>query len=285
MRPRFLLVVALAATLLAGCGSVFSSSSNTTGGSAKQAGKSSEPPKPPKPVGPPPAKESINHAEKRIQRVASSSDCDVVNKLNPLHRPDLNTAARCESLKNLGDLKPAAAASYGDAGVIDYSLGIRTMSLVLVRQPDGLFHVLFPDYLVATPSVGTKYANQFDGAAQGAVKALRIHRCGAFLANANRELGPGSLSKGDACDFVDNNPVADVFGSDQEAGIDRLGGNRNFGFFGISSPGGYFTLVFAHETPADYLPQGKTLPKDAPAYGFTGIYLTNSPKKARGHGG
>ena len=267
--------MALGATLLAGCGGG-TSSSTTDRATADQTAK------PPKPVRPPPAKESVERAEKRIRRLASSKDCDVVNKLNLLHRPDLNTTARCESLQALAELQPTGAASYGSAAVIDYSLGIRTMTLVLLRQPDGLFHVAFPDYFVARSSAGTRYAHQFDLAAQRAVKALRIHDCAAFVANAVREFGPGSLSKAVACDYVDDNPVAAVFGSYQEASIDRLGGNRNFGFFGISAPGGYFTLVFAHETPADYLPQGEKLPKDAPAYGFAGVYLTNSSKQAKG---
>jgi hypothetical protein len=275
LRPRSLLAVALAAALLAGCGGGKSSSTTGAGASAGQ------PAKPPKPVGPAPARESVQEAEKRIQRLASSNDCDVVNELNLLHRPDLNTKARCESLQGLADLELKDGASYGDAAVIDYSLGIRTMSLVLVRQPDGLFHVAFPDYFVAESSVGTKYAQQFDRAAQRAVKALRTHDCGLFLANAVREIGPGSLSKSDACHFVDNNLIASAFSSYSQASIDRLGGNRNFGFFGISATVGYLTLVFAHETPSDYLPQGKTLPKDAPAYGFAGVYLTNSPKKTK----
>ena len=275
VRPRSLLAVALAATLLPGCGGLKSSSTTSAETSAGQAAK------PPKPVGPPPARESVPEAEKRIQRLASSNDCDVVNELNLLHRPDLNTKARCEYLQGLGGLEAKGGASYGDAAVIDYSLGIRTMSLVLVRQPDGLFHVAFPDYFVAESSVGTKYAQQFDRAAQRAVKALRTHDCGLFLGNAVREIGPGSLSKGDACHFVDNNLIASAFSSYSQASIDRLGGNRNFGFFGISATVGYLTLVFAHETPADYLPQGKTLPKDAPAYGFAGVYLTNSPKKTK----
>ncbi len=275
VRPRSLLAVALGAVLLAGCGGGKSSSTTSAGASAGQAAK------PPKPVGSPPARESVPEAEKRIQRLASSNDCDVVNKLNLLHRPDLNTTARCESLQGLAGLAVKGGASYGDAAVIDYSLGIRTMSLVLVRQPDGLFHVAFPDYLVAQSSVGTKYADQFDRAAQGAVKALRTHHCAQFLANAYREIGPGSLSKSDTCNFVDNNPIAGAFSSYPQASIDGLGGNRNFGFFGISAPAGYLTLVFAHETPSDYLPPGKTLPKGAPAYGFAGVYLTNSPKKAK----
>jgi hypothetical protein len=275
VRPRSLLAVALAATLLAGCGGGKSSSTTGAGASAGQAAK------PPKPVGPPPARESVPEAEKRIQRLASSNDCDVVNELNLLHRPDLNTKARCESLQGLAGLQVNSGASYRDAAVIDYSLGIRTMSLVLVRQPDGLFHVAFPDYFVAQSSVGTKYAHQFDHAAQGAVKALRTHHCAQFLANAVREIGPGSLAKSDACQFVDNNPIASVFSSYSQASIDRLGGNRNFGFFGISALAGYYTLVFAHETPSDYFPQGETLPKGAPAYGFAGVYLTNSPKKTK----
>ena len=271
--------MALGATLLAGCGGGESSSTTTNGASASQAAK------PPKPVGAPPARESVEQAEKRIRRLASSKDCDVVNKLNLLHRPDLNTKARCESLQALAELQPTGAASYGSAAVIDYSLGIRTMTLVLLRQPDGFFHVAFPDYFVAQSSAGTRYAHQFDRAAQRAVKALRVHDCEAFVANAVREFGPGSLSKADTCDYVDDNPVAAVFSSYQEASIDRLGGNRNFGFFGISAPGGYFTLVFAHETPADYLPQGEKLPKGAPAYGFAGIYMTNSPKKKKSANG
>jgi hypothetical protein len=276
-----LLAVALLTLPLAGCGLLPSGSKR--GDSSSQARTSStEAPSPAKPVGPPPARESVEEAERRIRRLASSSDCDVVNRLNLLHRPDLNTAARCESLQRLAGLNPVAGATYGAAAVIDYSLGIRSMSLVLVRQPDGLFHVLFPDYFVATRSVGTKYAHQFDAAAKRAVKALRIHRCGLFLANANRELGPGSLSKSDACGFVRDNPVATIFGSYPEAAIDRLGGNQNFGFFGISAPGGYFTLVFAREMPSDYLPQGKELPKGAPTYGFAGLYLANAPQRGNG---
>jgi hypothetical protein len=83
----------------------------------------------------------------------------------------------------------------------------------------------------------------------------------------------------------DNNLVASAFSSYPQAPIDRLGGNRNFGFFGISAPAGYYILVFAHETPSDYLPQGETLPKGAPAYGVAGVYLTNSPKETKGNKG
>jgi hypothetical protein len=275
IRQRLLLVIALAATLLFGCGGGDSSSPTTTASSGGQVAR---------PVPPPPAKESIKQAQRRIRQTASSSHCNVVNKLNLLHRPDLDTKARCESLRQLAKLQPVDAASYGAGGVIDYSLGIRTMSLVLVRQDDGLFHVAFPDYFVATRSVGTKYAPGFDAAAKRAVKALRIHRCGLFRANANRELGPGALDRAEACNFVADNPVAATFSSYPEASIDRLGGNQNFAFFGISAPGGYFTLVFAHETPSDYLPQGERLRRHAPDYGFAGIYLTNSPKKTHGQG-
>jgi hypothetical protein len=264
-----------ACLLAAGCG----------GGQAPAASPAvSHAAKPPKPVGPPPARESVRQAEKRIQRLASSNDCDVVDKLNLLHRPDLKTKAHCDSLRNLAGLKAVGGEAYGDAGVIDYALGIRTMSVVLLRQPDGLFHVAFPDYFVGRASIGTKYAHQFDPAAQRAVKAMRIHRCGLFRANAVTELGPGSLSKTDACAFVDHNPVATVFSSYPEASIDRLGGNGNFAFYGIGGPGGYLTLVFAHETRSDYLPNGEKLPKGAPAYGFAGVYLTNGPKKKSANG-
>jgi hypothetical protein len=240
---------------------------------------------PPKPVGPPHARESVRHAENRIQRLASSNDCDVVNELNLAHRPDLNTKARCDYLRGLAGLRAVDGEAYGDAAVIDYALGIRTMSLVLMRQPDGLYHVAFPDYFVAGSSVGTKYAHQFTGAALRTVKALRTGDCRGFLANASRELGPGSVGKSQACEFVGDNPVATVFSTYQQASIVRLGGDRNFGFFGIASPGGYLTLAFARETPADYLPEGRSLPKGAPRYGFAGIFLTNSPKKAKGDSG
>jgi len=271
-----LAIAAVPASLLAaGCGGEQAPAASPT---VSQAAK------PPKPVGPPPTRESIRQAEARIQRLASSSDCKVVDKLNLLHRPDLNTKARCESLRNLAGLKAVGGEAYGDAGVIDYALGIRTMSVVLVRQPDGLFHIAFPDYFVARASVGTKYAHQFDSAVKRSVKAMRLRRCGMFRANAVAELGPGSLGKSDACNFVDQNPVATVFSTYQEASIDRLGGNGNFAFFGIAGPGGYLTLVFAHETPSDYLPNGEKLPTGAPPYGFAGVYLTNRPKKKSANG-
>src|SRR5918996_6501443 len=140
---------------------------------------------------PPAAQESIGEAEKKIRFLLASDDCDAINELNPVSRQEfLNTEDRCELLKRLDGLKVRGAEEYGDAGaVIDFASGKRTVSAVLIRDQDGLFHVAFIDLLRGVPSVDTRFAKQFDGAAERAVEALADKDCDAFLDVAYRRPG------------------------------------------------------------------------------------------------
>ena len=276
------LAVALGvAALLAGCG-VFGSSSSSTSSTSQAGGGAQPAPKPPKPVAAPKAKQSVQEAEKQIAKLSASNNCKTVYKLNPIGaRAGLNNPARCQQLQGLAGLQADGAASYKGGAVIDYALGIRTLSVVLVRDSDGRLRVAFPDYFLPRPSVGTKLAPEFDGAARRAVKALRTHDCSLFTANALQELGPVSAGDQAACDFAKNNAIATVFSGYPQARIERLGGDANVAFYGVGGPGGFFTLVFARETPSDYLPATKPLSKKAPEYGFATLYLTGKPPKAK----
>ena len=277
------LVLGLAVAALAGCGTsgVFGGTTTSEAGTTTtgaQAGTTTtaevKVPKPPKPLEPPKARQSVAAAEAQIAKL-SAGGCKSAYKLNPIALRDaLDNQARCRQLQSLAGLHADGATSYKGGAVIDYALGIRSMSVVLIRDSDGKLRVAFPDYFVTRSSAGTKLAPGFDRSASKAIKGLRTHDCSLFRAYASQELGPASVGKDEACKFAEENPVADVFSGDPEAEIQQLGGNANFAFYGIGGPASYFTLVFARESSSDYLPKGTTLSRDAPELGFAGIYVT-----------
>jgi hypothetical protein len=280
-----LVAIAFVVVALAGC-SVFGSSGkeSTTGSSATTT--EAKVPKSAKPLEVPKPTASVQDAEKQIAKL-SASGCKAAYKLNPVNtRSFLDNQSRCRQLQGLAGLKVDDAATYKGGAVIDYALGVRTLSVILVRDQDGALRVATPDYFLADPSVGTKLAPQFDQAALKTVNALRTHDCALFLRYASQELGPASVGRKQACDFANKNPVADVFGSYPQAKLQRLGGNANVAFYGIGTPYTYYTLVFTKETSGDYFPQGQSLTKDAPTYGYSGIYLTGQSKpKSKQSGG
>ena len=263
---------------LAGCGSVFGSGGKEGTTQSSTTTTEAKVPKSAKPLEVAKPTESVQDAEKQIAKL-SASNCKAAYKLNPINtRSFLNNQSRCRQLQGLAGLTVDDAATYKGGAVIDYALGVRTLSVILVRDQDGALRVATPDYFLADPSVGTNFAPQFDQAALKTVNALRTHDCGLFLRYASQELGPATAGKKAACDFANKNPVADVFGSYPEAKVQRLGGNANIAFYGVGSPYAYFTLVFTKETPSDYFPEGQSLTKNAPTYGYSGIYLTGQSK-------
>src|SRR5206468_11349151 len=128
-------------------------------------------------------------------------------------RSFLDNQSRCRQIQGLAGLKVDGAATYKGGAVIDYALGVRTLSVILVRDQDGALRVATPDYFLPNRSVATKFAPQFDQAALKTVNALRTHNCALFLRHASQELGPASAGQKQACDFANKNPVADVFGT------------------------------------------------------------------------
>jgi hypothetical protein len=227
---------------------------------------------------PPAAQESIGEAEKKIRFLLASDDCDAINELNPVSRQEfLNTEDRCELLKRLDGLKVRGAEEYGDAGaVIDFASGKRTVSAVLIRDRDGLFHVAFIDLLRGVPSVDTRFAKQFDGAAERAVEALADKDCDAFLDVAYRRPGRFAGSREQVCTFVEQNPIANAFEAYPKAKTKRLGGNEGYGFYSVSTPGVHYTVVLAEQTEKGAPPEAPPLPKGAAEYGFVDAIVTNT---------
>jgi 4-amino-4-deoxy-L-arabinose transferase-like glycosyltransferase len=236
-------------------------------------GKASQP----RLVEPPASRESVKEAKKKITTLLASDECDRINELNPVSRQQfLDTKDRCESLKRLDGLKVRGAEPYGDAGaVIDYASGSRTISAVLIRDRDGLFHVAFIDGLRGVPSADTKLAKQFDGAAERGVKALANRDCDAFLDVAHRRFGRGAGSRDQVCPRVDENPIAKLFEAYPKAKTKRLGGNEAYGFYSVSTPGVHVTAVLARQTEKGAPAEAPPLPKAAAKYGYVDDYVTN----------
>jgi hypothetical protein len=187
--------------------------------------------------------------------------------------------SRCEVLKVLAGLQVSGAATYGDvAGVVDYERGDRTVSVLLVGDRDGLFHVTYIDAFLGTPSVGSERAPELDLAADHAVRALRRGDCAAFLEAAYRRFGFAGGTDAEVCDRVKGNPLAALDPRGQ-ARLERLGGNAHYAFYGLDTPSSYVTLIAAHQTESgvpETMPERiAALPKDAPAYGFVDAFRTN----------
>lgn len=285
--PISVAAAALALLAVIGCGGGGSTTSG--GGSTTSANGGGGPgtatstvgtaPKP----GPPADKESIGQAKDRIAQLASSNDCEQVNKLNPLSRPGLSGDARCEALQRLAALKATGAAQYGDGGVIEYALPSRPLAVLLVRDSDGLFKITYEDSRLRSPSIGTPFAKQFDAVADQAVKALAHKDCDAFYAVAFQEFGPSAGDKSAVCDRLDVNPLVPQLEKDPGAEPKRMGGNGSFAFYGLDLPGSFWTLILAKETQQDVFPKGSPgLPKGAPTYGYVDGFRTNPPPSEPG---
>jgi hypothetical protein len=232
-----------------------------------------------KPPGPPAISETIDAAVRRIDDVVSSGDCEQIGALNPLTRPKMANPSRCEVLKGLAGLQVKRAAAYGGvAGVVDYVRGDRIVSVLLVGDRDGLFHVAYIDAFRGTPSVGTERVSDLDSAAERAVRALRQHDCAAFLEAAYRRFGFAGGTDAEVCERVKVNPLAGLEPRGQ-ARLERLGGNGHYAFYGLDTPSSYLTLITAQQTEAgvpETMPERiAALPNGAPAYGFVDAFRTN----------
>ena len=120
---RALLAAALIAALaivLAACGGDDEEPTTTTGaagtpaagaGGTAAAGEAAL-------MGPPPVKEKVGDAVKRLEAALESGDCDKINELNPLGRPLISTEQRCELLKRLKGLKVKDTAEFGKLGAV-----------------------------------------------------------------------------------------------------------------------------------------------------------------------
>jgi len=218
--------------------------------------------------------ESVAEARRRISRVLATERCKRINGLNPLSRPQLDAAARCESLRRIADLAPVAAEHFGSGGaVIDYVRGARTVSVLLVRDSDDRLHVAFIDPFLGEPSVGSAMPDAFDRAARDAVASLRAGGCEEFLALAYRRLGPGAGSRGEVCSRLDAYGPAKLLRDAPEAKPRRYGGNGSYALYRVAAGDADLTFVLARQEDAEGLPgEVAELPGEAARYAFVDAY-------------
>ena len=237
-----------------------------------------------KPIGPPPQKEGFGDAQKRIQSVVATGDCDKINALVLVTPPGADKERlqkRCKALKRrLGAGKPIKAQSFaGLAGVLDYQTRTRNFSAFLLRGADGLYHFAYFDRFHDAPTVGTPFAPKFKDVAQAAFDSLRTKNCDAYLKVAYAASGPSSQGKKKVCPRVKKNVVAKFLEKGPPAVPKLIGGNRFFAFYGIDTSN-YLTMVLARESPSQRpssLPKdAMVLPKGAPEYAFVRVYRTNA---------
>jgi hypothetical protein len=224
-----------------------------------------------KPIPPPKPRETIDEAVERIGETISSDNCDQVNRLTPLSRQ----YDACSGLQGFAAVLVTGSASYGNAaGVIEYGSGVALRNAILIVDSDGLYHFAFADPYNTEPSVGTKFASQFDDAARDAVKTMRDGDCDAFKRVALVAFGPGSTPEL-TCTYVSQSPLTQLVVRYPQAEPKRLGGNGDYAFYSVSSPEANITMVMARESATGMAPGAPPLPSGAPEFGFVEAYPTN----------
>jgi hypothetical protein len=230
--------------------------------------------------GAPPANETFEEARTRIDNVIQTRNCREINALSLLTTASPGDSAElCRSLQAVAGLKVLGAAAYGDqAGVIDFAAGDHVLSMVVLRDSDGLFHVAFVSPFNGQTTINTPLASGFHRAAQGAVAAIRDRNCNAFMAVANRRLGPGTLPPPQACDAVTApGGLSELLKGSPKAKPISLGGNGFYAFYAVPTRTAFLTLVLAKETnavPPSIASTSRALPRGAPRYGYVQAYQT-----------
>ena len=261
-----LLAVAVAGTLVAGCGGGDDSASAPEAASGK-------------PLEPPQAKESLSEAQRRIDDLVNGDDCDEINTLNPITRTALNTPEHCDYLQQLAGLEVVGKQEVPGGGLIEYERGEGVVTAILIVDSDRRYHVALLDPLNPGRTVGTPFAHEFDRVAAEAVEALQEPDCGRYLDLAHRYGRAASLKPDEACEALTPNPVQAVLATAPSAKPTSLGGNSRYAFYSLASPSLQITMVLARQTN-EGLPKGiDPLPADAPEYAFIDGYQTSPPAK------
>lgn len=272
-------VLALAVLLMgAGCGEDSSESSSPDDATTTDTSKTGKGGKETM-LSAPEAKESIEDAQRRIDRAIASEDCDRINSLELPSRQDAyDTASRCEGLiTQLSGAKPGDAEAFKGGGIIEYSRDDVPINVLTVLDRDGRFYLLLADLFLAERSVGTSFADGFDRMAHAAVGALAEKDCDAFLDAAYPRFGIAGVSrpKSDVCDYVNENPIANLTAMDIAVKPKPLGGNSSYAFYGVSGPDVHFTIVMARLSDTEQPESAPKLPKDAPEYGVLDVLPTH----------
>jgi len=287
-------LAAIAATaILVGCGGssgsgTASSTGSGSGGSASTSGGSTSTTAVhhAKPVGPPPQKESLADAAKRIASTVASGDCAKINALDvktPKNASQQKLQKSCAKLKKRLAKKPSKMQSFkGLAGVFDYAGKRRHSTAVLLRTSDGLYHYAFTSRFVNGPTVGTPFAPKYNEVAKTAFNALKTKNCDAFLKVAYVVTGPASKGRQKVCPRFSKNIVAKTVEKTPSATPKLIGGNRYFAFYGVNGKT-YLTMVLARQSPSQRPPGTKpgklVVPKGAPEYAYVDAFPTNEKQK------
>ena len=265
--PRLLIVGLVTSAVLGGCGSGSTTAQSqwpptVTPYQVVSTGR---------PIGPPSSREGIDAARRRIDQAIASKDCGRIGPLYTIGSPSRESRESCSLLVGLAQTTTAAgmSSSYGEeAGVLDYVASGESVSLVLVRQADGLFHIAFPVAHRAPASVGTEIGKDADAVAATLVNSVRAGSCAGFLSVVDPHAGVGSLPRDQACDSLQNDPIRAAAFNAPDVRPRRLGGNRLFAFYAFDTPGSYLTIVLARGDTGD--PSGAL-----GSYGYIASFVTN----------
>jgi len=199
-----------------------------------------------KPIGPPPHREDIDDAQRRIAAAGASGDCERIADVFVTGSPAGKTTSSCELISSIGASKPTGLAAYGnEAGVIDYATSSRGATLVMIRQADGLFHIVFTIAHSKAASAGTPLGKGADAVATSAVEAIHHQNCDAVLSLAFPGSAVSALGKPKACFLLANDPIQGALFNDPKARPAPLGGNALFAFYGLDTPRSYVVAVLA----------------------------------------
>jgi hypothetical protein len=197
-----------------------------------------------KPIGPPPDRENIDAAARRIAAAGATGDCNRIADLYTIGSASGRTQQACQLITQIGATTPTAAEQYGkEAGVIDYATPSRGATLVMLRQADGLLHIAFTASHDTAPAAGTQLGKGADALAASAVEVIHSGDCDRFLELAYREGGIGLLGPPQVCFVLANDPIHGATFDAPGARPRPLGGNAYFAFYELNTPRAYVLTV------------------------------------------
>jgi hypothetical protein len=217
------------------------------------------------PAGPPPATEPLGHAIHRIT-ATFRRPCDDASQLAlDSAGPESRSAVNCAHLQKLAVLRVAGSEGYDkQAAVVDFE-GRRDATAVLIRDADGLYHLVLVSGLPRNVRVAGTQADQAQASAAvtKTVDALRRRDCGAFADVIFRGFGVGkSAADATICHTLAHSPLPAALAAFPEIKPQVFGGDRGYEFFGLDTPHRYYTVLLAAQPTT--------------GYGFVKAYLTHT---------
>lgn len=238
------------------------------------------------------AKETLAQAVERIQKTVESGDCKKIAAIFPVSRESTDQQADCDFLTAALNGEVIGFQEFGGGGLIDLQgpdNGDGTA--VTILDSDGRHHVSFVDTFLAGGTVGTDTEFEpdpgIDKVAEAAVDALQEEDCEAFQNLTHKRFGVGaSPDESQICTFVKDSSVREALEEFPKTEVESLGGNDEYGFYGLETPAGNQTFIVAVQEDPETLPEGfEPLPEDARKFGFVTIYPTYTAREGKSVGG